>query len=142
MTRIGKALVVGIHLTAWTASNANGPDNGIIEPGVKLEKLAGGFKFSEGPAADSDGNIFFTDQPNDRILKWSALGKLSTFLEPCGRSNGLCFDAKGNLLPCADDKNELWSIRPDKKITVLVKDFQGKLLNGPNDGWGPPGHGI
>ena len=41
---------------------------------------------------------------------WSADGKLSTFLQPCGRSNGLCFDAKGNLWACADEKNELWRI--------------------------------
>lgn len=142
MIRICNVSIAVILLTAWPASNANGQVKGIIEPGAKLEKLAGGFKFTEGPATDADGNIFFTDQPNDRIHKWSVEGKLSTFLEPCGRSNGLCFDAKGNLLACADAKNELWSIAPDKKITVLVKDFQGKLLNGPNDLWIRPDQGI
>src|SRR5229473_1396412 len=69
----------------------------IIAPGATLQKLAGGFMFTEGPAADADGNVFFTDQPNNRILKWSTDGKLTTFLKPCGRSNGLCFDAEGNL---------------------------------------------
>ena len=142
MTRTCKPSIAVILLLAWPASNANGQAKGIIEPGAKLEKLAGGFKFTEGPATDADGNIYFTDQPNDRIHKWSVDGKLSTFLEPCGRSNGLCFDAKGNLLACADDKNELWSIAPDRKITVLVKDFQGKLLNGPNDIWIRPDQGI
>ena len=47
-------------------------DSKIIAPGATLEKLAGGFEFTEGPAADNDGNVFFTDQPNDRIVKWSA----------------------------------------------------------------------
>ena len=84
----------------------------VIAPGAKLEKLADGFKFTEGPTADADGNVFFTDQPNDRILKWSVDGKLSTFLQPAGRSNGMCFDKKGNLIACADEKNELWSIDP------------------------------
>jgi len=119
-----------------------GEDSGIIAPGAKVEKLAGNFQFTEGPAADAQGNVFFTDQPNDRILKWSADGKLSTFLEPCGRSNGLCFDAQGNLWACADEKNELWCIDPAGKIQVVVKDYQGKLLNGPNDLWVRPDGGI
>src|SRR5438128_1769154 len=72
-----------------------------IATGAKLEKLAGGFDFTEGPSVDKDGNVYFTDQPKDRILKWSTDGKLSTFMEPCGRSNGLCFDKDGNLWACA-----------------------------------------
>jgi gluconolactonase len=69
-------------------------------------------------------------------------GKLSTFLQPCGRSNGLCFDKDGNLWACADAKNELWRIDPAGKVTVVVKDYQGKLLNGPNDVWVRPGGGV
>src|SRR4051794_4650632 len=111
---------------------------GVVAPGAKLQMLAGEFKFTEGPASDADGNVFFTDQPNDRILKWSVDGKLSTFKAPCGRSNGLCFDAQGNLIACADEQNQLWSIDPAGKVTVLVKDYQGKLLNGPNDVWVRP----
>ena len=113
-----------------------------IAPGAKLEKLAGGFKFTEGPAADAQGNVFFTDQPNDRIMKWSTDGKLSCFMKPCGRSNGLCFDGQGNLWSCADEKNELWCIDPSGKAAVVVKDYQGKLLNGPNDLWIRPDGGM
>lgn len=109
--------------------------DGIIAPGAQLEKLAGGFDFTEGPASDVKGNVYFTDQPNDRILKWSVDGKLSTFLQPCGRSNGLCFDTKGDLWACADEKNELWRISPAGKETVVLKDYKGKLLDGPNDVW-------
>jgi gluconolactonase len=133
----------------WTAlglvascGGVYGADKGIIAPGAKLEKLAGEFEFTEGPAADATGNVFFTDQPNDRILEWSVDGKLSTWLQPCGRANGLCFDADGNLWACADEKNELWRISPDKKVTVVVKDYQGKLLNGPNDVWVRPDGGL
>ena len=110
----------------------------VIAPGAKLEKLASDLKFAEGPTCDTNGNIFFTDQPNDRILEWSVDGKLSTFMQPAGRANGMYFDAKGNLIACADGKNELWSIAPDKTVTVLVKDYQGKYLNGPNDVWIAP----
>lgn len=113
-----------------------------IFPGAKLDKLVDGFEFTEGPAADTEGNIFFTDQPNDRILKWSIAGQLSTFLQPSGRANGLYFDYQGNLIACADEKNELWSISPSGQITVLVKDYQSKLLNGPNDLWVRPDDGI
>src|SRR5882762_9684180 len=106
-----------------------------IAPGAKLEKLAGDFKFTEGPTSDKDGNVFFTDQPNNRIMKWSVDGKLSTFLQPAGRANGMFFDSKGNLIACADEKTELWSITPDGKHTVLAKEYEGKMLNGPNDVW-------
>lgn len=111
---------------------------GVIAPGATLEKLAGGFAFTEGPTSDSAGNVFFTDQPNNRILIWSVDGRLSTFLEPAGRSNGMYFGAGGTLLACADEKTELWAIAPDGTRTVLAKEFGGKPLNGPNDVWERP----
>ena len=114
----------------------------VVAPGAKLERLAGDFQFTEGPTCDTRGNVFFTDQPNNRILEWSVDGKLSTFLQPAGRANGMYFDARGNLIACADEKNELWSIAPDKTVTVLVKDYQGKYLNGPNDVWVAPDGGL
>jgi len=114
----------------------------IVAAGAKLEKLSDEFKFTEGPAADAAGNVFFTDQPNDRIMKWGIDGKITMFMQPSGRSNGLCFDARGNLLACADENNELWLIDPAGKVTVLVKEYGGKLLNGPNDVWVRPDGGI
>jgi gluconolactonase len=119
----------------------NGLDE-IIQPGSKLEKLADGFLFTEGPATDAKGNVYFTDQPNDRIMVWDVNSKLSTFMQPCGRSNGLAFDNKGNLWACADQKNELWCIAPDKKVTVIPSEFQNKPLNGPNDLWITDGGGV
>ncbi len=130
----------GIELVAITpASTAKA---GIIAPGAKVQKLSGGFKFTEGPAVDAQGNVFFTDQPNNRIHKWSADGKLSTFHESPGRANGLYFDKKGNLLACADLNNELWSIDMQGNATVLVRDYKGKKLNGPNDLWEDTKGGI
>jgi gluconolactonase len=107
----------------------------VIAPNAKAELLSGGFKFTEGPASDAAGNVYFTDQPNDRIHIWSTDGKLSTFMQGSGRANGLSFDSKGNLWVCADEKNELWLIPPGGKPSVIVKDYNGKLLNGPNDVW-------
>src|SRR3954465_5445408 len=117
-------------------------DSKIIAPDAKLKKLEGHYKFTEGPAADKQGNVYFTDQPNDRIVKWSTDGTTSDWLKPAGRSNGTYFDKDGNLIACADEKNELWSISPDKKTIVLTKDFSGKLLNGPNDLWIRPDGNI
>src|SRR5271165_6960514 len=97
-----------------------------VADGANLEKLSGGFKFTEGATCDAQGNVFFTDQPNNRIMEWSTEGKLTTFLQPAGRANGMYFDAKGNLIACADEKTALWSIAPDKTVTVLVSDYQGK----------------
>ncbi|MDT8301830.1 MAG: SMP-30/gluconolactonase/LRE family protein [Sedimentisphaerales bacterium] len=115
---------------------------GIIVPGAKVKKLADGFKFTEGPAVDAHGNVFFTDQPNNRIHKWSTDGKLSIFHDSPGRANGLYFDKNGNLLACADLNNELWSIDMQGNVKVLVKDYKGKKLNGPNDLWEDPKGGI
>lgn len=114
----------------------------VIVPGAMVHKLASGFKFTEGATCDKDGNVFFVDQPNDRIMEWSVDGKLSTFMQPSGYANGMEFDANGNLIACADEHNQLWSIAPDKTVTVLVTNFEGKYLNGPNDVWIRPDGGM
>jgi len=114
----------------------------VVAPGAKLEKLAGDFAFTEGPTRDRAGNVFFVDQPNNRIMEWSTDGKLSTFMQPSGYANGMCFDAQGNLIACADEHNQLWSIAPDKTVTVLITNYQGKYLNGPNDVWVAPNGGM
>jgi len=100
------------------------------------------FLFTEGPAVDAEGNVYFTDQPNDKIMKWSTDGSLSVFMEGTGRSNGLFIDKNGNLISCADLNNQLWMIDKTKNVTVLVKDFEGKKLNDPNDLWIDPQGGI
>lgn len=108
----------------------------IIAEGAKLVLVSDAYEFTEGPASDREGNVYFTDQPNDRILKWNATNNIvSDYMKPSGRSNGLYFDNIGNLLSAADEKNELWLINSDKKVTVLIRDFEGNKLNGPNDLW-------
>ena len=108
---------------------------GIIQQGAVVEKLAGDFKFTEGPATDNKGNVYFTDQPNDRIMKWSIDDQLSTWMQPSGRANGLCFDKNDNLWACADEKNEMWLINKNKEVQVLFDSYENGKLNGPNDVW-------
>jgi gluconolactonase len=63
-------------------------------------------------------------------------------MKPAGRCNGMCFTKDGSLLACADEKMELWKIAADGTKTVLIKDYQGKEFNGPNDVWAHPEGGC
>jgi gluconolactonase len=140
MIRFLTATAVGLGMLGAPLRAADG--GGVLAPGAALAKVAGGFEFTEGPTCDARGNLFFTDQPNNRIMEWSADGDLATFLQPAGRSNGMYFAADGRLIACADEKNELWAITSDKEVTVLWKGYGGKPLNGPNDVWVRPDGGM
>lgn len=100
-----------------------------------VQLISDQFIFTEGPAVNKKGEVYFTDQPNDKIWKYDLEGKLSVFMSKTGRANGLHFDRSGNLLVCADEENQLWSIDKKGKIKILIKDLDGKKLNGPNDMW-------
>ena len=134
-----RMLMVGL---VWMACAAQAMAQDVVATNAELEVLSRGFSFTEGPAVDAEGNVYFTDQPNDRILCWDTKNVLTVFLKPCGRSNGLYFDKQGRLLACADEKNELWRIDAQGRHAVLIKDYKGKLLNGPNDLWVRPDGGI
>lgn len=137
-TLITKCLLL-LLLTGCSTAKAQD----IIEEGATLQLVSEEFKFTEGPVADKEGNVFFTDQPNDRIVKWDATtNTVSDWMSPSGRSNGLYFDHQGNLISCADENNQLWKIDPNKNVTVLVDKFEGKYLGGPNDVWVDPKGGI
>ena len=140
MNRTGCFLTAFIMIVATTARS--GEKQSLIAPGAKLEKLAGGFKFTEGPAVNAMGNIFFTDIPNDRIHKWSLDGKLLTFREDSGGANGLFLDKNGNLVVCEGTRRRLVSISMQGKVTILADKYKGKLLNSPNDLWIDPKGGI
>lgn len=115
---------------------------GLVSRHGQLVTQAAGFGFTEGPAVDRRGNVFFTDQPNDRIYRWDAgTGNVRLFLEGTGRANGMAIDAHGNIIACADMFGELWKIRRDGSHEVLVDNYNGKLLNGPNDVWINPVNG-
>ncbi|RPA69600.1 SMP-30/gluconolactonase/LRE family protein [Cyclobacteriaceae bacterium YHN15] len=115
----------------------------IVAKNAELVKVADGFTFTEGPAVHRNGDVYFTDQPNNKIIKWSATrNEISVFMEDAGRSNGMFFDRMGNLITCADMDNQLWSIDDKGNAKVLIENFKGKQLNGPNDLWIAPNGGI
>lgn len=128
-------ILIALATILFMACTDNKPESPIKE-GAQPQLVSADYIFTEGPATDANGNICFTDQPNNRILQWdAATNKVSVFMENAGRSNGLYFDNAGNLYACADEKFELWKISPDKKITVVLDSYQDKKLNGPNDLW-------
>jgi len=121
-------------LALGLASFAQSAEQNIfVQDSLKL--ISAQFKFTEGASVDKQGNVFFTDQPNDKIWKYDINGKLSLYMDKSGRANGTYFDKKGNLIVCADENNQIWSIDKNKKIKVLFSDYEGKKVNGPNDIW-------
>ncbi|WP_151087214.1 SMP-30/gluconolactonase/LRE family protein [Hymenobacter baengnokdamensis] len=144
-----KKLLVCVALALPLAAGAQATATPLSEAGRALfasapvpQLVARQFAFTEGPAVDRQGNIFFTDQPNDKIWKYGTDGRLSVFLSPAGRANGLYFDKKGRLIACADGPGQLWAIGPAGQVQVLVTDAAGRRLNGPNDVWVSPANGV
>src|SRR4030043_21910 len=131
-----------ILLIFVTAMGSNVAEASVVADGAIVEKLAGGFAFTEGPAADAQGNVYFSDIPNNRIHKWSLDGKLSTFRENTGGANGLYFDKDGNLLACEGGGRRLVSIDKQGQVSVLADSYQGKKFNSLNDLWIDPKGGI
>ena len=116
--------------------------NQLFDSLAKPKLISKHFSFTEGASVDKKGNVFFTDQPNNKIWEYTTNKQLFIFMDNAGRSNGTYFDKKGNLISCADEHDQLWSISPNKKVKVLVNNLDGKLLNGPNDVWVAPNGGI
>ena len=104
---------------------------------AEVKKVAGGCKFTEGPAADGEGNLLFSDGPDNRIMLLRPNGDLEVWREPSGRANGMNFDSEGRLVTrCAQGEGGERAVRryePDGSVTVLASRYEGKKLNSPND---------
>jgi len=138
-TEHGEKETEGKSLTETTAANET---SGVVAPGAKLEKLATGFGWAEGPAVNSKGTLFFTDVRGNTIHTWTPDRGLSTFLENSGGADGLYFDGDGSLLSAAGNIRGLISIDSLGKITVLADTYNNKKFNFPNDLWVDPKGGV
>jgi gluconolactonase len=104
-----------------------------VGPTGKITKLHTDFKFTEGPAADRDGNVYFSDIPNERIHKVDAEGKLTVFREKSNRANGLMLNSKGEIVAC-EMAGQVAAYSPDgKERRVLAATYNGERFNAPND---------
>lgn len=108
----------------------------------EIEKLAGGFTFTEGPAVDSQGNVYFTDIPNNLILIWTTADNLDTFRLNSGYANGLYFDKDENLLACEREKGQITSTKPSGEYLPIATQYKGKRFNQPNDIWSDVKGGV
>ncbi|MDC0584314.1 SMP-30/gluconolactonase/LRE family protein [Bacteroidales bacterium] len=135
---IAFALLNGVITTAQLNKTGEGKTESIVVK--KAEKLARGFKFTEGPAVDATGNVYFTDIPNHLILIWTTDGHLDTFRVKSGRANGLYFDKDENLLACEGGKGRITSTSPGGDYTAIATEYNGERFNQPNDLW-PDGKG-
>ncbi|MCL5746277.1 MAG: SMP-30/gluconolactonase/LRE family protein [Acidobacteria bacterium] len=114
----------------------------IVPAGARIEKLAGGFQFTEGPVWIRDGFLLFSDIPNNVINKWTPDGKVTLFRKGSGLSgagsgligsNGLTLDKQGRLTICEHGNRRVTRLERDGKLTVLAGSYNGKRLNSPND---------
>ena len=118
-------------------------DETVTAPGAEVIKLADGFGFTEGPTADSTGDVYFVDDPKCRIHRWSvADGKVSVFAEDTQHANGMYFDKNDILYACEGGSGSIVSYDRDAKRTVVADKFEGKRFNKPNDLWIAPNGGI
>lgn len=115
----------------WPASNLLASDP--IEPTGEVQKIEGGFAFTEGPVVADDGTLYFTDIPNETIHRLSPGGKVEVFVNPSGHANGLMIAADGRLVACQMDGQVVAYDRETKAMTVLADQFNGQRFNAPND---------
>jgi gluconolactonase len=113
----------------------------IIPAEARLERVYEGASFAEGPAADADGRVYFSDCPNNRILCYNpADGTTVVWKEPSQRANGMNFDAHGRLLTCCaggptypGGARAVLRYEHNGSVSALASHYRGKQLNSPND---------
>ena len=99
-----------------------------------IEKLATGFLFTEGPLWHPARKfLLFSDMPGDHLRRWSAADGITTFRQPCNKSNGLAYDRQGRLLTCEHASSQLTRTEADGRIVAIATHYRGKELNSPND---------
>ena len=155
---VHRLLLAGLLLTGSEILQLSGQQAGVgsirrVDPafdklaptGAKIEKLAGGFQFTEGPIwiAEGGGYLLFSDIPANAIRKWTPDGMVSSFRQPVfpgsfapGQfvgSNGLTLDAQGRLVACEHGSRRVTRTEKNGSITMLADKFEGKRLNSPND---------
>ncbi len=117
----------------------------IVPPGARLERVAGGFEFTEGPVWTRDGALLFSSPNTNTIYRWAPAGVVTVFRPKSGYagtdiarytqpgSNGLTFDPEGRLTICQHGNRRVIRVEPHGNITVLADRYDGKRLNSPND---------
>lgn len=107
---------------------------GVVGGSVTFETLGTGFQFTEGPVWHARGRyLLFSDMPGDHMRRWSAADGITTFRQPCFKSNGMAYDWEGRLLVCEHAASRVERLEPDGRWTVIASHHGDKELNSPND---------
>jgi len=133
-----KIMTSGLLVAAsllMTSSITQAQSSGLVAEGAEPQLLAGGFSFTEGPIADAQGNVYFSDIPANRIHVWTVVGELRTFRENTNATNGLFFDANGVLHGAEGGAGRITRMDADANVTVVIDQFNGAPFNSPNDLW-------
>ena len=105
----------------------------LVPPDAKVEKLAGGLRFTEGPVWVR-GELVFSDIPADEMKQWSVRDRsLRTFRKPSNQSNGNTLDREGRIVTCEHAARRVTRSEAAGSVHVLVDRFEGKRFNSPND---------
>lgn len=128
------AVSLGSGAFALGSFDIKSPDfNDLVTPGTQIEKVAGGFNFTEGPVWSKEGFLVFSDIPASKIRRWEKNGKVFVIDEKSGNSNGLTFDKSGRLIVCEHGNRRVSRKELDGSVTVIAQKYNNKRLNSPND---------
>src|SRR5688572_27558381 len=106
----------------------------VVGPDVRVERVATGFGFTEGPVWDKPRRqLIFSDMQHDHMRAWSAERGVQTYRKPSNRANGNTFDRQGRLVSCEHGTSRVVREDKDGTIAVLASHWQGSELNSPND---------
>jgi gluconolactonase len=105
----------------------------IVPEGSTVERVATGFQFTEGPAWDGEGLLYFSDIPANTIYKMDEAGHVAVFLRPSEKTNGMAFDGEGRLVACRHDGRDVVRISREREVTMVADRFEGGMFNSPND---------
>ena len=117
----------------------------IVPDGAPLERVAGGFEFTEGPVWSAEGALLFSSPNTNAIYRWTPDGRVDVFRSKSGYtgvdigryhqpgSNGLTFDPEGRLTMCQHGNRRVLRVEPHGNTTVLADAYEGGRLNSPND---------
>ena len=133
MTRTLHAICTLLALAALSLSALAADAIPGIGPTGPIKKLHGGLQFTEGPASDGKGNLYFSDVAGNKLYKSDSSGSLSVILDPSNNTNGLMVNAAGNIVAC-EMAGRLIEVNPQtKEVKALASEYEGKRFNAPND---------
>lgn len=132
--------IAGVMAIVAGSALAQGSD--LVAPGAEVELLTDGFIFTEGPAADAAGNVYFSDIPANTNYVWTNDGELQTFRTDSNGTNGLFFDRNWQLFAAEGGAGRITALDSDGQATVIVGEHDGQRFNSPNDLWVDASGGI